>query len=472
MKPVALLAFLLAILAISGCATPAPSDEPRRVAPLWEVDAAIVGEPVVRDDMVASYIDDGGRLRIAAWELETGEELWSADALPTFGDPRILLTAAVSSGLRGDVVFYLAPAPDGLSYQPVLAYMRTGKQIHTDWFASLNSHLRPCGARFCFRGALTVGGEITDLELNPADGSVAIAADGVAGIDTFRMGSAVHVETSPAGVELLGFRDDGAAWTRPFTEVFSTSSRAHTEWAWLTADRDPIIGFGGAPDPHELDPVEEGEAVTVNLAEPSRRSVAGLDRSTGATVWTVPGAGRCWEVPESDPEASVVAACRFASGTATLTNSGKDMLDVEFADINFEAIGIDAATGEVLWAVPLGDTESSSDDPSFFQSGKQLILSTVDGAVRVHPETGKTTAVDPSEVLACKVERTEHLAQMSDPAVTTPVATGYDAQPCGRTGDKVDTVTPGFLKASAIRTDHDLWLVAMPGKIAAYPLQK
>src|SRR5690606_16547965 len=97
-KRTGMLALVALTLLITACAPTAvaPADDPERVTSIWQVDAAIVGEPVVRDDMVVTYVDDDTQLRIAAWDLETGEDLWSADALPSFGDPRVLLSVAVT----------------------------------------------------------------------------------------------------------------------------------------------------------------------------------------------------------------------------------------------------------------------------------------------------------------------------------------------------------------------------------------
>ncbi|WP_308487931.1 PQQ-binding-like beta-propeller repeat protein [Microbacterium sp. ASV81] len=360
--PVAAAAIIVTALVLTGC-SPAPEDDwNTRLTPEWTVNATLMSQPVIADDSVLAYVHvSPDSEAIVAWNRANGKELWRSHALPARTAPGVDQFVAVIEKDGSWQVAYLAPRAVG---DPVNAWMRlvvadarSGKDLLPQLQDAPIWTRRPEACKdsstFCLEG-FREGDEHTDRELVLADGGIVPDTDPDAGFSTNGFLVASHVSLSHDEVTTVRYGTNGEyAWWRSYEDIFGQGTDYTGGWAWHDEDEKlPVIGWGGQAAPK----------VTSYPASDVRDLTAGttvaLDRKTGRTLWSQKSTRSCtFSGRGVAPRAEgIMVLCRYRSGSLQrhFEEEGAPP-QLVYKDVDLDVIGVDAASGEVVWTVRLGD---------------------------------------------------------------------------------------------------------------------
>lgn len=353
---------LASVCVLASC-SPAPEDDwTTQLKPAWTVEATLMSPPVIAGDTVLAYVhepDDSES--IVAWDGEKGSEPWRATALPARTSPGVDHAVAVIEKDGAWQVAFLAPrqaadAPNSWMRLTV-ADVRTGRdllpQLHDDPLWTRRPTACKDASTFCLEGHRKAGPR-TDGELVLIDGALVNDDDPEAGFNEngFLVGNRVSLSYGDVTEVRYGIGGVYTRW-RLYEDVFGPGTDSTGGWAWYDDDEKlPVIGWGdeAAPDIDSY-PYDDERDLTAG------RTV-GLDRTTGKTLWirehTAPCRFTAFGVEPNDD--GIIPLCRFRSGSLQRHFEAKGQTPrLTYRDVDIDLIGVDAASGAVVWTVPLGD---------------------------------------------------------------------------------------------------------------------
>ena len=485
---ISLLAALAAgIVGLSGCTGPgAPANQAEQPDPwstpastLWSAEAELVGDPVVGEDVVVSYVRADQGVAIAAWDLTTGAELWSAPAVVGGSPPGVQVNASVVVAGGQQFIAYFVPHVREEYRRVVVADMRTGAAVPIEAAEVMAStHIQGCAGKshvFCFEGVLAGDETVAQYELDPVTGIVAQSAERKLPEHARMIGGWVFATAHrpPAGQEMLGLLHAGQiVWTRPYEEVFGLGFSSDGGWDWSDGhDLDVIVGTGRYVEAYHPADVEPP-------ADPALHRTVGLQRETGATVWSLDDTTGCPFQPGLGVLDGVVVLCTLNKGTAQDPNSespnGENQTDEAQTDENQIArpaytdvtmIGVDATTGKTVWSVPVGDAVLGPAD-SGFHSGYETLVVDVEGTVTlVDAVEGPQRALPENATVACWQNR-EPLELMFGGELRA-FSIGEDHLPCDASGAQQATFSIGAAQLAGEDAPGGLRVIATPGALIA-----
>jgi len=482
---------LVLLVALTGC-TPGTGLIPESEAdvaareldevatPDWSVDASLVGDPAAEDGVVLAYSKDAaGSLQIGAWDATTGAPLWSDTAVTGAVTIGVQASATIVSDGDKHYAAYLRPGDDEGWQDMVLADLATGTVVPlTDNRVWATSRPSSCadGTDVCFTGwkqtAYDAGNR--SYRFSTAGGEIAPDNDVQIPASARLIGSRVYSTNSrpPEGVELLGSSADGVTlWERPYQDVFGEGSSSDSGWAWVTEETtELLIGSGSVSDPA---PAEATEHTT----DATQQSIVALDPDSGETVWTLDGAEFCDSDVRADARADGKRTfCVFNSGTTTIVKKADGSgYDITRADFDVDLVGVDVASGEIDWTLPLGGDDYngvSQDDEVVFASSSADQVRLVDGvSTIVNVITGEHTDASEEAVYACSVTREPLIALYPGIAEPREFRGGADNQGCDATGKLTETFSIGSVRMVGVDAGAGYLVVASPGALLGFTLE-
>ncbi|WDH77723.1 hypothetical protein PTQ19_09315 [Microbacterium esteraromaticum] len=259
------------------------------------MDATLLSAPVIAGDVVLAYpATDAGTQTLNAWDLSDGTLLWERITLPgrnLRGQEHQVATLATEDGWQG-------------------------------------STLVPCIA-----GALEPE---TDTEhdrvheYSVADQAFRAHKEADAGF--FEGGTAFSSRVSYTDQDVLRYGEHGdLLWERAYADVFGEGTAPSGGWYWSdpSADDAPLLAlvFEASPD---VDWTVSQEIVR----DLTTASVARLDRTSGATEWSL-SADSCTFVADFgfQKHEGVATVCQFRDDTRTLHGDGTKVVRAEYVDL-------------------------------------------------------------------------------------------------------------------------------------------
>jgi hypothetical protein len=487
--PITALALLVGLTGCTPTATPAPAaknDTDATVTELgtvatpdWTVDASLVGEPVAADGVVLAYTrTDSGGLQIEAWDAETGAQLWADTAVTGAVTPGVMVSASIVEAGDTHVAAYLRPGGGDDWQELALADLATGTRIAvTDNQVWASSRPSTCadGADVCFTGYKQSAYDAGSLSYRLAATGGDITPDGdlVVPAAARLLGNRVYAtnERVPAGVEMLGASAAGQTlWKRSYEDVFGAGASSDAGWAWADADATEVmVGAGYIYDP-------AARASDSFTSDATQRRTVGLDPQSGATVWSIDGADFCdLAVSEDDRADGKRTLCLYKAGTTTVIKkadgSGSDSTSVDF---DVDLIGVDLATGDIDWTLPLGGDRfnGTNTDSSFASSSADQVM-LIDGASEVvNVVTGDHSETSVDSTYACSTPREPLLALFPGMTETAPFTAGSDHSGCDSTGTGTETFSTGAVRMIGVGTGTGTGtaIVAGPGSLLGFAL--
>ncbi|WP_029145762.1 PQQ-binding-like beta-propeller repeat protein [Microbacterium luticocti] len=443
-----------------------PSAWTQAATPIWRNHEALMSVPRVTGDTVLAYVSDGdGGEAVVAWDAATGVERWRHAAVPGEQAPGVRHRIPLLDDAGTTYTAFLAPLPDDWnenwgSLQVVDVV--TGEPRRDAVRFLYGTRPEVCGDTFCLSALFDGETQLHARQYALDDGTIEDARrsddDPAPYLDGgWFLGDYVSVKGA-SGKQMLRYGTDGRIrWERPYTDVFGAAATTEGGWMWDDGHLDlPVIGLGG--------PARQarGDTYTVDVAG-SR--LVGLDRATGKTVWSIPGAGQCEVTQAYVRDDGTLVACRVNSGTAQWPTTDKKLSRLRFTDFDMDLIGVDAKTGTIRWTVPLGaDPRNfvSLAGPSLY-SGGDPVAWIDDRATAIDPKTGATTPFPKDATLLCVDEATDiDLISVYGDADTGEFA--YPAAdrlyPCRSDGTRLDdgAISYGTLEAAGYDTSQPVAL--------------
>ena len=477
---------LSALIALAGCTrsdVAATVDLISAVSPIWHVDGNLVGEPTVKNDIVASYVSDrAGELEIAVWNSRTGTLLWRDQAV-TGQQTRGIEVSANIVDVGGTLfVPYLRdlPGDENEWQETVVADAVTGVPITLDNSAVWNTD-RPSecvdAQEICFAGILTTDNErkVRSYRIDVPNGTVVPETDATIPGNARFLGPRIFSThgRSPEGTEILGYITGGAVlWQRPYEEVFGSGYSSDGGWSWVHTDETgPLIGSGASYDPRTTDSDEFSYDYT------EQRTVA-LDRETGALAWKIDAASDCIaSVIDEEHVKDILPTCRWNSGTVSVS-LGADGIDhdPDFDNLDMDLIGVERETGKIVWSLPLGGDESviSRGDSSFYSRMALRPVSITSVVTLVDALTGESTLAPVGGIYACATDRDRFTADFpgDDSAELLRYDDGQDIYPCGvdRKALDVNRFSPGGIRMAGHAAGDGYYVVGGASGLSGFLL--
>ena len=485
------IAALVLLVALTGC-TPGTSLIPESDAdvtareldevatPDWSVDASVVGDPAAADGVVLAYSRDAaGALQIGAWDATTGDPLWSDTAVTGAVTVGVQASATIISDGDKHYAAYLRPGDDRDWQDLVLADLTTGTVVPlTDNRVWATSRPSACADEtdICFTGWKQTAYDAGRLNyrFSTAGGEIAPDTDLVLPDSARLLGNRVYSTDSrpPEGTEMLGSSADGEIlWERPYQDVFGAGTSSDGGWAWVEETTTGLlIGSGGA---FEASRAEATEFTT----DATQRSVVALDPETGATVWSIDGADFCDLYVDAEARADGKRTlCVFNSGTTSVVKkSDGSGYDSASTDFDVDLVGVDVATGEIDWTLPLGGDDyngTSEDKKVTFASSSADRVILIDGeSTIVNVITGDRTQPSAEAVYACNVKREPLVVLYPGLGETRPFPGGFDLQGCDEAGELSDTFSIGAVRMVGVDAGGGHLIVASPGALLGFTVE-
>jgi len=444
--------------------------------PDWTVDASLVGKPVAADGVVLAYTKaSSGSLQVEAWDATTGEQLWADTAVTGAATPGVMVTATIITDDEDKhYAAYLRPGDDKDWQDLVLADLATGTPVAlTDNRVWASSRPSSCadGDDICFTGWKQSAYDAGKLNyrFTTAGGDISPDTDVVLP-DTARMlGNRVYSTNTrpPEGTEVLGSSADGQLlWERAYTDVFGEGTSSDAGWAWDDVDSDEVLLGAGYVD---TSAARESAEFTHDA---TLRSVVALDPKSGETVWSLDGADFCdQDVREDDRADGQRTLCLYKSGTTTYTQTGDGTdYDAVSTDFDVDLIGVDRATGEVDWTLPLGgeEFEGDSDDATFASFSANRVMLVEGEPAIVNLTTGEHTEPSEDAVYACSTARDPLLAAYPGTGESMPFSAGNDYAGCDASGELTDTFSTGSVRMVGVDAGDGRAVVASAGALLGF----
>lgn len=424
--------------------SPTPTAEPL-VSPLWTSEGVSqVGYLVAMDDLVVSHFVRDQAFFIGVWQAADGTKLWEAPARTSYTPDGVWITPARHSP---STVAYLSGAASDEWSVVTVADVRTGQVIGTSQPIWAQSRPSTCAEGACVSGQLA-DGQVGNWAIGP-DAQLSPATSEYLPPNSRLIGDGIYSTNARPG-EVLGHGSGGAAaWERSYEEVFGAGYSSDGGWEWRIEEGWPFIGAG-----YFFDENPDGRAMTGSM-------IVGLDPATGATLWQVPGGDFCGEADE----AGVVPVCVFTSGTITYST---DTTPAVYTDLVVELQGIDPATGQPRWRVPLDAANWGPTYGSPFINRADAAIRYVDGAASVIDfATGEVTALADDAVLACLADRAG-VDVLNDPGYELRgLNTGPATTPCDLQRNPVPSFSASAIEAAGT-VAGDYLVVVTPTGLQGY----
>jgi hypothetical protein len=485
--PIAALALLVTL---TGCtpeaAGPAPESAAEATtreletvaAPDWSIDASVVGQPAAADGVVLAYTKaSSGSLQIQAWDSTTGDQLWADTAVTGAVTPGVLVTARIVEDGDKNFAVYLRPGNEEGWQDLVLADLATGTEVAlTDNRVWATSRPSPCadGTDVCFTGykESAYGAGSVSYRFATSGGDITQDGDIVLPASARLLGNRVYATNvrTPVGTEVLGASAGGKTlWERAYMDVFGDGASSDGGWAWDDADdAELMVGVGYVID----QAARAGDSFT---SDATQRRVVALDPRTGETVWSIAGADFCdRSVSDEERVDGKRTLCVYNAGSTTSTKkadgTGYDSVSTDF---DVDLIGVDEATGDIDWTVPLGGDRFNGDntDSTFASFTADQVMLIAGESVVVNLNTGDHTQSSKDSQYACSTARDPLMAAYPGTSEATTFTAGSDYQGCDSGGTITDTFSIGSVRMVGVDAGNGMTVVAAPGKLLGFPLE-
>jgi hypothetical protein len=379
------------------------------VEPKWTVPAALLGPVDSADGYLGAYVEGPDRsMQAVVWDAETGQEMWRDIADPAMGTVGIAMAFSVFESNGASYATYLRPTMGTQRTELIIADLATGAVIHNVPGVFALSRVSACidDTMVCGYGDLEGSNARGEIRVDVATGEAGLYSD-----DTRPAGSrdlsadlyVTHARAADGGVEKIGFNPDGTTlWEVPYEGVFGVGYSSDAGFAWADQSSGPITGTGYLNDPARY------EDAAYTRDETAQKTIA-LDPKDGSVVWSLDGVAYCDLATVDVEDAEVLAYCRANSGVTEVgpfvegavrpwTTTGFDM----------DLIGVNVATGEIEWEVPLGTDPANlyARGAVFAMASNQMKLANVDGFVQtIDAVTGATGEPMTEGIVACSIPR-------------------------------------------------------------------
>ncbi|ASD20716.1 hypothetical protein B7495_00130 [Cryobacterium sp. LW097] len=485
------IAALVLLVALTGC-TPGTSLIPESAAdiaareldevatPDWSVDASLVGDPAAADGVVLAYAKaSSGSLQVVAWDATTGEQLWADSAVTGAATVGVQASATIISDGDQHYAAYLRPGDDKDWQDLVLADLGTGTPVPlTDNRVWATSRPSSCadGTDICFTGWKQTDYDAGSLSyrFTTAGGEITPDTDVVLPDSARLIGNRVYSTNSrpPEGTEMLGSSADGEfLWERPYQDVFGEGTSSDGGWFWTKEKTTGLlIGAGGLFDASRADATEYTDDAT-------QQRVVALDPESGESVWSLDGAEFCdYYVREEARADGKRTFCVINSGTTSVVKKADGSgFDVTHTDFDVDLVGVDVATGEIDWTLPLGgdDYNGTGDEKeSTFASFSADSVRLIDGeSTIVNLITGEHSDASEEAVYACSIQREPLIAMYPGTGESTSFGGGDDHQACEATGELSDTFSIGSVRMVGVDAGAGRLIVASPGALLGFTVE-
>ncbi len=353
---------------LAGCSRPvAPHEPPPPVSPydvpatvLWTSDAEPIGMPSVGATEFVSYVRTANGIAMASYDLATGKELWRDDAVPGMDNSADQVAPIIERDGHSWTAYWAPHEGEILRLKVVDARTGAPVALSTDliWATSTPNVCKNPTTSFCFTGTAPNAPQVWGSrgQMDPVTGEVSLG--GAPELPVKGAGlRGEHVYTlwgQEVALDELGYAVDGAVrWRRSYPDVFGPgSSSTYGSWWIDSSDRTVIVGASfDAESAYEV--ANATGTAAVDLATTGK--VVGLDPMTGATLWSLAGAGTCntfGKIPYP-PAERVLPICRFTKGTMILTKGSNGVSSTYADDLSYELTGVEVTSGRVVWTVPL-----------------------------------------------------------------------------------------------------------------------
>lgn len=439
--------------------TPTPTPTPKAEIPVsasWQVPGTFLSVLRGTDSAAVAYFIEDRHLSIGAWDA-AGTELWRAKADPS----RTAGGVTVIPRVVDDSVAYLQEMRDNGYTTVRLAKVSSGEELGTSEEIWATSRPLSCGdgEGICVDGYLAADGPDAELARFRVseDGSLAPSEADFLPEGSRALGTGVYsTNVRPwgtgqwQGTEMLGYQEGGGqAWERPYMEVFGEGFSSDGGWEWRTDVAPAVLGTG-----YHFEREQTGSR------DLTRSVVVALDRATGETLWSVPGASFC---NSSEDESNLVVLCVNSPGVAQFAE-GQDTV---FTDMVSELRRVDPATGETMWTVPLDAANYTHEwwgEP--FLSPEDTLVRFVDGVVtEIDLVTGETVPL-PTGTLACTTLR--DAIKVVDSGERGDQGIGPAVTPCGVDGVPTESFSQAAVEAAGLRVG-DTWMLVIEAGLTGFP---
>lgn len=482
------MAALVLLVTVTGCTSGAgPVTESESAAttrefetdatPTWTVDASLVGPPAAADGVVLGYVKaSSGALQITAWDATTGDELWSDNAATGAVTPGVVVTSRIIEDGEKHFATYLRPADDRGWQDLVLADLATGTEValadNRVWATSRPSTCAD-DADVCFTGWKQSAYESGALSYRFAStgGDIVPDTDLVLPPSARLLGNHVYSTNSrpPEGTELLGSTSGGRTlWERAYVDVFGAGTSSDGGWAWHEDDATKLLlGTGAVYDAATRDTAE------FSIDATQKRTVA-LDPQSGETVWSIDGADFCdGDVREAELVDGKRTLCLYRAGSTSIVMTADGTgYESTSTDFDVDLIGVDVASGDIDWTLPLGGEQFNGDSQKlgFASSSAEQVMLVEGVPTVVNVVTGDHTETSIDGTYACSALRDPFLAVF--PGSTTgerkPFGAGADYEACDASGTVTDAFSTGSVRMIGVDTDNGYAVIAGPGTLLGF----
>lgn len=157
--------------------------------------------------------------------------------------------------------------------------------------------------------------------------------------------------------------------------------------------------------------------------------------------------------------------------TKKADGSGYDSTSTDF---DVDLIGVDEATGEIDWTVPLGgDRFNGANTDSSFASFTADQVMLIDGeSVVVNVVSGDHATSSKDSTYACSTARDPLMAAYPGQSEATTFTAGSDYQGCDASGTITDTFSTGSVRMIGVDADNGSVVVAAPGKLLGFTVKE
>ncbi|NLS08550.1 PQQ-binding-like beta-propeller repeat protein [Nesterenkonia sp. MY13] len=272
-------------------------------------------------------------------------------------------------------------------------------------------------------------------------------------------------------------------WESSYYEVFGDDFTPDQGWSFRDVDTAPDVVLGWArhhptqergPAQMAIDEGEEPEPIT-QLTSETTHYVA-LDKATGETVWEKRGLSSCPNLPPVNGD--LMTLCHWTSGEFgwTVDEDGWELnLDEPLEEESVELLGIDPASGDVIWDLPV-DVESFgshfiSTERSIRQNQDRTVVSIDGDQVIVDMETGDTADLAEGELFLCWEARDPVTGQFNED--TRDVDSGHEYMICDADRESVegDSIPVDLLNLTTWESDdEDVAFISLEGRLVAYDI--
>lgn len=469
--------WVVGVAVLAGCTSDGPDDgvsptaSAVEAAPpelLWSAhDVTLLGQPVVAGDVALAYVTDtGSDLALRAWDVTTGEQLWSDDASPGGGSVGTSLPLSTVTVDDATYVGIQTMTPDGVHFVTVRD-VATGHEVELEntvisspilGFFS-RSRVWSCQDEraFCVQAALAPSGSWLTLRFDPltATASEVPSTNAEIPANTRQVSDLwASNDRPPQGAEVLGRSVGGTVlWSHGYEDLLGPGASSDNGWNWaVDDDTDLVLGTVVQP---EQDQTVNDLANDVTVA---------LDGATGTVRWRQDGAVTSCDA--ADEFSTTHLWCRVRTGSMVFDGSGAQPGGP--MDLSLEKF--DPATGDVLWSAPLGDAPGAFGlGLTFTPTDDYRVLATADGAVRVRLDDGSVSPVAADEVLACARRPTFEFPANADPASATATYRGAPVVDlCLPDGTAATTATTALVTDVGVDAGDGIRLLATGAGLEAY----